>query len=87
MIETPPLLSLSKVSVGFRDDNEENEKDDGDDDDDDDDDGGDDVKDDTENRPLPGFEQAWHCQRCRLVPEILSPGTRQTNRSCTFETI
>ena len=28
MIETPPLLSLSKVSVGFRDDNEEKEKDD-----------------------------------------------------------
>ena len=82
MIETPPLLSLSKVSVGFRDDNEEKEKDD-----DDDDDGGDDVKDDAEDPPLPGFEQAWHCQRCRLVPEILSPGTRQTNRSCTFETI
>ena len=75
MIETPPLLSLSKVLLRFRDDNEEE------------DDGGDDVKDDAENRPLPGFEQAWHCQRCRLVPEILSPGTRQTNRSCTFETI
>ena len=83
MIETPPLLSLSKVSVGFRDDNEEKEKDDGGCDDG----GDDDVKDDAENRPLPGFEQAWHCQRCRLVPEILSPGTRQTNRSCTFETI
>ena len=83
MIETPPLLSLSKVSVGFRDDNEEKEKDDGGCDDG----GNDDVKDDAENRPLPGFEQAWHCQRCRLVPEILSPGTRQTNRSCIFETI
>ena len=82
MIETPPLLSLSKVSVGFRDDNEEKEKDYVDDD------GGDeDVKDDAEDPPLPGFEQAWHCQRCRLVPEILSPGTRQTTRSCTFETI
>ena len=82
MIETPPLLSLSKVLLRFRDDNEEKEKDYVDDD------GGDeDVKDDAEDRPLPGFEQAWHCQRCRLVPEILSPGTRQTNRSCTFETI
>ena len=81
MIETPPLLSLSKVSVGFRDDNEEKEKDYVDDD------GGDeDVKDDAEDPPLPGFEQAWHCQRFRLVPEILSPGTRQTNHSCTFET-
>ena len=83
MIETPPLLSLSKVSVGFRDDNEGKEKDDGGCEDG----GDDDVKDDAENRPLPGFEQAWHCQRCRLVPEILSPGTRQTNRSCTFKTI
>ena len=84
MIETPTLLSLSKVLLRFRDDNEE--EDDGGDDDDDDD-GSDDVKDDAENRPLPGFEQAWHCQRFRLVPGILSPGTRQTNRSCTFETI
>ena len=81
MIETPTLLSLSRVLLRFRDDNEGKEKDDGGDDDDDDD-----VKDD-EDRPLPGFEQAWHCQRCRLVPEILSPGTRQTNRSCIFETI
>ena len=69
MIETPTLLSLSKVLLRFRDDNEGKEKDDGGKDDDDDDDG-DDVKDDAENRPLPGFEQAWHCQRCRLVPEI-----------------
>ena len=75
MIETPTLLSLSRVLLRFRDYNEEE------------DDGGKDVEDDAENRPLPGFEQAWHCQRCRLVPEILSPGTRQTNRSCIFETI
>ena len=75
MIETPTLLSFSRVLLRFRDDNEEE------------DDGGEDVEDDAENRPLPGFEQAWHCQRFRLVPEILSPGTRQTNRSCAFETI
>ena len=86
MTETPPLLSLSRVLLRFRDDNEGKEKDDGGCDDGGDN-GGDDVKDDAENRPLPGFEQAWHCQRCRLVPEILSPGTRQTNRSCAFETI